>query len=157
MTALGPEDVWSYPRPPWLEPVPERVRIVHQGTVVADTTGAYRVLETSHPPTFYLPPDDVITTLAPAKGQSMCEWKGLAAYFDVLVEDERLTRAAWTYAAPTKAFAPIAGYLSFYPWRFGGCFVGEMRATGQQSDFYGGWITPNLKGPFKGPSGTGHW
>lgn len=156
-TALAPERVWDYPRPPRLVRVAERVRIVHAGETVADTTAAWRVLETSHPPTYYLPPGDVGAVLKPAGGGSLCEWKGRAAYFDVIAGRASLPGAAWCYPQPTPAFRPIAGFLAFYPSRFDRCLVGEILATPQPSDFYGGWTTPNLEGPFKGPPGTLHW
>ncbi|MEM6971895.1 MAG: DUF427 domain-containing protein [Pseudomonadota bacterium] len=156
-SALAPERVWDYPRPPALVPVAERVAVEHGGLIVADTTGAWRVLETSHPPTYYLPAADVMAALTPVGGGSLCEWKGPAQYFDVEIAGQRLARAAWCYPKPTARFSAIAGYLAFYPSRFDRCLVGDVVAEPQPSDFYGGWTTPNLTGPFKGPPGTLHW
>ncbi|MGF1552645.1 MAG: DUF427 domain-containing protein [Paracoccaceae bacterium] len=157
MSALAPENVWDYPRPPRLEPVPERLLVRHGGETVAETTAGYRVLETSHPPTYYFPPIDVRADLVPARGATFCEFKGRAAYVDVLVAGPRLPRAAWCYPDPVPAFRTIAGYFCFYPSRFEECRVGDMVATAQASDFYGGWVTANLSGPFKGPPGTMGW
>ncbi|MEM9781454.1 MAG: DUF427 domain-containing protein [Pseudomonadota bacterium] len=156
-SALLPERVWDYPRPPALVPIAERIAVQHRGATVAESAGAWRVLETSHPPTFYLPPGDVAALLHPVGGASICEWKGPAQYFDVEIAGQRLTRAAWCYPRPTPRFAAIAGYLSFYPSMFERCLVGDVVAAAQPSDFYGGWTTPNLEGPFKGPPGTLHW
>ncbi|MEO1775162.1 MAG: DUF427 domain-containing protein [Pseudomonadota bacterium] len=156
-TALAPEKVWDYPRPPALVPVVERLVVRHRGVTIVETERAFRVLETSHPPTFYLPPEDIAVPMTPAPGGSMCEWKGRAEYLDLAVGDTILRRAAWRYPEPTAHFAAIAGYLSIYPSMVEEAWVGETRASAQESDFYGGWITPNLTGPFKGPAGTLMW
>ncbi len=125
---------------------------------IADTTGAYRVLETSHPPGFYLPPGDFLPgALTPAEGSSHCEWKGRAAYLDVTGGDLTAPRAAWTYPDPTPGFAAIAGYVSLYPGRMDSCHVGDDLVEAQEGDFYGGWITPEIVGPFKGGPGTWGW
>lgn len=154
----GQESVWDYPRPPRLEPTTRRIRIVHHDRTVADTTAAMRVLETSHPPTYYLPPADVDQSLLrPAAGASFCEWKGPASYFDLVVEGEALPRVAWTYPQPTGGFAPIAKYYAFYPGPLEACFVDDERVQSQAGDFYGGWITRDVVGPFKGASGTAGW
>jgi uncharacterized protein (DUF427 family) len=150
--------VWDYPRPPRLERDTRRVRVVLGGVFVADTTGAYRVLETSHPPTFYLPPGDFATgALTPAEGSSFCEWKGRADYLDVTGGGVTAGRAAWTYPDPSPAFAAIAGYVSLYPGRMDECRVGDALVERQEGDFYGGWITPEIVGPFKGGPGTWGW
>jgi len=151
------EDVQSYPRPPQLEPVPQPVRIVLGGATIAATTGAWRVLETHHAPTYYLPPGDVTAELRPAPGRSMCEWKGIARYFDVVTDGRTARRAAWCYDRPTEAFREIAGYLAFYASLMDACYVGAVRVTPQPGDFYGGWVTPNLRGTPKGAAGTEHW
>ena len=157
MTGLPREDVQSYPRPPALEPVPQRILIRLGGTVVAETTRALRVLETHHAPTYYLPPEDVHAALTPVPGSSYCEWKGTACYFDLRAGETTARRAAWAYDRPTARFAPLAGYLAFYPGLMDEAWVGDTRVTPQPGDFYGGWITPNLEGRIKGAPGTRHW
>ncbi len=155
----GQESVWDYPRPPALEAVRDRIRVVFQGLTVADTTAAYRVLETSHPPVYYLPPADIRMqhlTVSPG-GRSFCEWKGLAGYYDLAVDGRRVPDAAWFYAAPAPAFAAIRDHLAFYPAKVDACYVNDQRVTPQPGDFYGGWITPNIVGPFKGDPGTMGW
>jgi uncharacterized protein (DUF427 family) len=116
-----------------------------------------RVLETHHAPTYYFPPDDVSATLIPASESSFCEWKGIAQYFDVIAGSTTAARAAWSYKKPTERFAPIAGYLAFYPGLMEECRVGGHRAVPQPGGFYGGWVTPNLQGIPKGARGTEHW
>jgi len=125
---------------------------------VADTTGAFRVLETSHPPVYYLPPDDVRKQfLEPTAGSSFCEFKGQAKYWSLKVGSCRAEKAAWSYPAPTAAFAAIKGYLAFYASRVDECWVGDDRVMPQEGDFYGGWITSRIVGPFKGAPGTRGW
>ena len=132
--------------------------MVHGDVVVADTRRAVRVLETSHPPAFYLPLEDVAAEhLAPAAGGSCCEWKGGAAYFDVVVGDRVAPRAAWHYPSPSAPFAAIAGHVAFFPGRVDACLVEEERARAQEGGFYGGWITDEIVGPFKGGAGTRGW
>ena len=156
--ATAKECVWDYPRPPRLEPTPKHLVVEFAGAVLADTHSAFRVLETSHPPVYYFPPGDVaIVHFAKATGSSYCEWKGSAAYYDVVVEDARLEGAAWYYSNPTKAFLPIRNYIAFYPEGMDGCFVDGERVASQPGDFYGGWITSDLVGPFKGGAGTRGW
>lgn len=157
MTDLPPENVQSYPRPPRLEPVPQRIRIVLGAATVANTSRSLRVLETHHAPTYYLPPDDVQATLHPATGTSFCEWKGVARYFDVMAGRKSALRAAWTYDRPTIGFADLAGYVAFYPGLMDEAWVGDLRVVPQPGDFYGGWVTPNLEGRIKGAPGTRHW
>lgn len=157
MTDTHRENVQSYPRPPALEPVPQPIRIMLGGQLVAESTRAYRVLETHHAPTYYLPPDDVSALLQPATGTSFCEWKGKARYFDVIVGETTARRAAWAYETPTARFAPLAGYLAFYAGLVDEAWVGDMKVIPQPGDFYGGWVTPNLDGQIKGAPGTRHW
>ncbi|KAL3138411.1 hypothetical protein ABBQ32_006206 [Trebouxia sp. C0010 RCD-2024] len=150
----GQESVWDYPRPPRLEPVPERITVELGGKVIADTTGAYRVLETSHPPTYYLPPKDVdMEQLKPSSGSSYCEWKGSASYYDAPGKP----KIAWYYAKPSSSFTQIANYLCFYPSKVDKATVGGETVKAQPGDFYGGWITSKLVGPFKGSPGTMGW
>ena len=157
MTELVRENVQSYPRPPALERVPQRLVIRLGGQVIADTMAAFRVLETHHAPSYYLPPGDVTATLDPAAGRSLCEWKGTARYYDVKGGAVTAQRAAWAYDRPTERFMPIAGYIAFYAARMEACFVGDERVIPQPGDFYGGWVTSNLDGIPKGAPGTEHW
>ena len=154
----GQESVWDYPRPPRVEPVHARVTIELGGALIADSTRAMRVLETSHPPAYYLPPEDFAPgALRPAEGSSFCEFKGRAAYADVLGGDRVASRAAWFYPEPSRGFAQIAGFVSVYPGRMDRCTVDGEVVTPQEGDFYGGWITANIVGPFKGAAGTWGW
>ncbi len=155
----GQQSVWDYPRPPRLEREARRVRIVHRGVTLADTAAALRTLETSHPPSYYLPPADIDTAqLVPSpRGGSFCEWKGRAVYWDVTVAGERLAAVGWSYPAPTAAFAALADYIAFYAAPFDGCFVGDELVRPQPGGFYGGWITRDLAGPFKGGPGSQFW
>ncbi len=157
MIDLVPEDVLSYPRPPRLEPVPQRIRVLLHGALVADTTSALRVLETHHPPTYYLPLDDFAATLRPARGSSLCEWKGRASYFDILAGGRLAPSAAWSYDRPSPAFAALAGHVAVYATAMSECRVGDVLARPQPGGFYGGWVTPNLTGRIKGSPGTEHW
>lgn len=154
----GQESVWDYPRPPRLERVDETLRVEFAGRTVAETRNGWRVLETSHPPVYYIPPTDVLRDgLAAAAGSSWCEFKGAAAYWHLVVGDRRAGNAAWSYPYPTQAFRPIAGHLAFYASRVDACFVGDERVAAQEGDFYGGWITSRIVGPFKGAPGTRGW
>ena len=155
---MAKESVWTYPRPPALEPTAKRLEVWHAGACIASTVAGFRVLETSHPPVYYFPPDDVVMEhLRAAPGRSFCEWKGQAAYFDVVVGDAVAAKAAFTYRGPTPRFGPIDGYLAFYASRVDRCLVGGTEVEPQPGDFYAGWITPELEGPFKGGPGTMGW
>jgi uncharacterized protein (DUF427 family) len=150
----GQESVWDYPRPPALENCSREVVISSGGRTIARSQRAIRVLETASPPTVYLPPADVdMSHLVPAPGRSHCEWKGAASYFALTPGGPAV---AWHYPAPRPAFEPISGYLCFYPGRVD-CFLGGERVSPQAGGFYGGWVTPDIVGPFKGDPGTGHW
>ncbi len=152
------EHVWDYPRPPALVPCERRVRVEFGGDVVADSGRAFRVLETSHPPTIYVPPEDVrMDLLRPAPGGSLCEWKGRAGYFDVAAGGRVARAAAWAYAAPVARYAALRDHLAFYPSRMDACWLGDERVQAQEGDFYGGWITADVQGPFKGAPGTAGW
>ena len=153
------ESVWDYPRPPRVEAVSKRITVVLGGVTVADSTRVHRVLETSHPPVYYVPPDDVLDgALAPAGGRTtFCEWKGTASYFDVVAGGRRAERAAWTYRNPTGGFEAIRDAVAFYAGRLDGCFVDDERVVPQPGGFYGGWITSDVVGPFKGEPGTAAW
>lgn len=154
---LARENVQTYPRPPVVAPVPQRVLVHLGGAVVADTQAALRVLETHHAPTYYLPLDDITATLTPAHGSSFCEWKGAARYFDVTAGGVTARRAAWAYDGPTPRFAALVGHVAFYAGSMQACFVGDAPVIPQPGDFYGGWVTPNLDGIPKGAKGTEHW
>jgi uncharacterized protein (DUF427 family) len=155
---IGVESVWDYPRPPRLERCSERVRVAFAGRSIADSTSAFRVLETSHPPTFYIPPSDVrLEYLVPIRHRTWCEWKGQARYWTLRVSSAESTQAAWSYADPSRSFAEIRDHLAFYPARVDACYVGEEQVIEQAGDFYGGWITSNIRGPFKGEPGTRGW
>ena len=162
----GQESVWEYPRPPRVEPVPERIRVVVDGLTIADTKRAFRVLETSHPPSYYVPLEDVRGDLLPANARtSLCEFKGRATYVDLHIPGEltasrrprTVAGVAWTYPAPAPGYEAIRGHLAFYASRVDEAWVGDERATAQKGDFYGGWITSRVAGPFKGGPGTGGW
>lgn len=154
----GQRSVWDFPRPPQVEPVRERIRIEFGGAVLADTEHACRVLETASPPTYYIPPEDVRREyLEPSRSRTVCEWKGTASYWSVRVGGRFSADAAWSYEDPSPGFEAIRGYLAFYPGRVDACFVGDDRVTPQPGRFYGGWITPDFVGPFKGEPGTEGW
>jgi len=154
----GQESVWDYPRPPRLEQAPQRIQVYFNGVALANTAGAWRVLETSHPPVYYLPPGDIaMDYLHPAPAQSWCEWKGQATYYDVIVVGRTARQSAWTYLRPSRPYAPIAGYIGFYAWAMDQCLVDGEQVTPQPGGFYGGWITNNIVGPFKGEAGTTGW
>lgn len=154
----GQESVWDYPRPPRVEPVRARVTIELGGQLIADTTRALRVLETSHPPAYYLPPEDFVAgALVPGEGSSFCEFKGRAAYSDIVGGGQRAERAGWYYPTPSRGFESIAGYVSVYPGRMDRCTVDGETVVPQEGGFYGGWITANIVGPFKGAPGTWGW
>lgn len=153
----GQESVWDYPRPPALQPEPRLVRVAFAGHCIAETTSAYRVLETAHPPSLYVPPDAVDQSLLRRIGHgSICEWKGRATYWDVVVDERLAQAAAWSYHAPSQRFATIDGWFSFYPGKVA-CFLGEERVRPQPGQFYGGWLTDDIVGPVKGEPGTGGW
>ncbi|KAL3697745.1 hypothetical protein R1sor_011821 [Riccia sorocarpa] len=154
----GQESVWDYPRPPRMEPVKERIKIIFNDEVVADSTNAYRVLETSHPPVYYIPSADVkMEHLAKAPGSSFCEWKGDATWWTLSVGSKTAENVAWSYEDPTETFLPLKGYLAFYAAPMDACYVGEEKAQPQPGNFYGGWVTSKVVGPFKGSPGTFGW
>ncbi len=150
--------MWDYPRPPRVEPTTQLVRVLLGGKLIAQTKAAYRVLETSHPPTYYLPPDAFEAgSLRPAAGGSFCEWKGTASYLDLVGAERTAARAAWTYSRPTQPFAVIAGHVALYPGLVDECTVDGEVVLPQPGGFYGGWVTSAVCGPFKGEPGTSHW
>lgn len=156
--APGQESVWDYPRPPRLEPSRQHIVVEFAREIVADTHRALRMLETSHPPVYYLPPADVrADVLIPSRLQTYCEFKGTAAYLSLQVNGKISENAAWYYPLPTARYALIKDHIAFYPSRVDACFVDDERVRAQEGDFYGGWITTNIVGPFKGGPGTKGW
>jgi uncharacterized protein (DUF427 family) len=134
------------------------VRVVLGGEMIVDTVRALRVLETSHPPTFYLPRADFVPgALVPAPGSSFCEWKGQAAYLHLVGGGRTASRAAWFYPSPATRFAALVDHVALYPGAVDSCLVDDERVRGQEGDFYGGWITDEIVGPFKGAPGTWGW
>ena len=154
----GQEWVWDYPRPPRLERSGRLIRVVFGDIEVARTAHALRILETSHPPVYYIPSADVrMDLLRPASGSSFCEWKGVASYYDLAVNDRVSVKAAWTYRSPNATYARLRDAVAFYPSRVDACYVDDERVRPQEGDFYGGWITNDIAGPFKGAPGTRFW
>ncbi len=153
------EKVWDYPRPPALAPVDKAIEIRFGGRTIAQTEAAWRVMETSHPPVYYLPPEafDAGVLVASGGRGSFCEWKGAAVYWDIVAGDKRAARAGWSYPAPTERFAPIRDYVAVYAGPMEACLVGGEIVTPQPGGFYGGWITKDLVGPFKGAPGSAGW
>jgi uncharacterized protein (DUF427 family) len=157
-TGPGEESVWRYPRPPALEPTDKRIEIRFADTIIASTARAHRVLETSHPPVYYIPPDDIrMELLEAAGGGSWCEWKGRARYWTVRVGERCAEKVGWSYPDPTPAFESIRDHIAFYAGPMDSCTVDGAPVTPQPGGFYGGWITPDIKGPFKGGPGTMGW
>jgi uncharacterized protein (DUF427 family) len=154
----GQESVWSYPRPPVAQPCVSHLTIMHRGVTIAETRRAIRTLETSHPPTYYFPREDVaIYLLRRAQRRSFCEWKGEAVYFDVLIEGEAICDVAWSYPPPTTGFGSLRDHIAFYARPFEGCFIDGECVTPQPGGFYGGWISSHVAGPFKGGPGSQLW
>lgn len=154
----GQESVWDYPRPPRIEESSRHIQVIFNGVVIADTQRAKRVLETSHPPVYYIPPEDVqLEYLTTTDRSTFCEWKGQAAYYSVTVGERTAANMAWFYPRPTTAFASIKDYVAFYPSKMEACLVDGEPVQSQPGDFYGGWITHEIVGPFKGGAGTGGW
>ncbi len=154
----GQESVWRYPRPAVAHGTDARIVIEHRGRIVANTQSAIRTLETSHPPSYYIPTADIAPgVLRRAAGSSFCEWKGAATYWDVVLDDIVLPRVGWSYATPTAAFAPLRDHVAFYAAPFDRCSVDGEPVVPQPGEFYGGWITSKVVGPFKGIPGSRGW
>lgn len=154
----GQESVWDYPRPPRLEDTAKHIQVILNGVAIADTRQAKRVLETSHPPVYYIPPSDIkMEHLVLTPRSSFCEWKGVAGYYTVVVGDKQVQNPAWFYPNPTLEFASIKDYVAFYPHLMDACYVDGEQVQPQPGDFYGGWITSDIVGPFKGALGTWGW
>jgi uncharacterized protein (DUF427 family) len=154
----GQESVWDYPRPPRLEDSPKHIQVIFNGTLIADTRQAKRVLETSHPPVYYIPPEDIKMEYLVSTGQTTwCEWKGKAAYYTIRIGDKQVENAAWYYPRPSPSFESLTRYVAFYPSLMDACYVDGEQVQAQAGDFYGGWITSHIVGPFKGEPGTTWW
>ena len=154
----GQESVWAYPRPAIAQPGGAHVQIVHAGMIVADTYSSVRTLETSHPPSYYIPPSDITPgLLRRAGGGSFCEWKGEATYWDVVIGEQVLPRAGWSYPRPTAPFECLRDHIAFYAGPFDRCSIDGETVVPQAGGFYGGWITSRQAGPFKGGPGTMGW
>jgi uncharacterized protein (DUF427 family) len=154
----GQESVWDYPRPPRVERVPERIRVVVDGTEVANSLSALRVLETAGPPVYYMPPSDIrMDLLTPTGHSTHCEWKGDASYYSLHVGNRDISNVSWTYHQPLVGYESIRDYLAFYAGRVDEAWVGDEQATPQPGHFYGGWVTSKIVGPFKGEAGTAGW
>ncbi|MDP9403755.1 MAG: DUF427 domain-containing protein [Actinomycetota bacterium] len=159
-TPPGPEQesVWDYPRPPRVEAVRAQVEVIFGGNTIAITLDPLRVLETSHPPVYYLPPDSIVPgSLVPSGRTSWCEFKGLASYLTVILGRNRAPDAAWRYDDPSPGYEALAGYVAFYPGLMDVCLVDGEFVSPQPGRFYGGWVTSKVVGPFKGEPGTEGW
>lgn len=155
---VGQESVWDYPRPPRVELSKKRVRISVGGLMLVDSKRALRVLETSHPPVYYLPQADIAMHYLRLEAKtSYCEFKGQAGYWQLQLEDKLIKSAAWSYPKPAKGFEMIAHHLAFYPGKMDACFLDDEQILAQEGDFYGGWISSDIVGPFKGGLGTWGW
>jgi uncharacterized protein (DUF427 family) len=152
MAKMSVESVWDYPRPPRVEPSARHIVIAHAGITIADTSRAMRLLETSHPPTYYIPQADLAMHLL-----CFCEFKGIATYWNLQNGDKQLDEVAWSYASPTAPYVGLKDHLAFYAGRVDACTVDGELVLPQPGDFYGGWITSHVSGPFKGAPGTLGW
>ncbi len=154
----GQESVWDYPRPPRVEDSARHIQVVFNGVTIADTHRSKRVLETSHPPTYYIPREDVrMEYLTPARRRTVCEWKGSARYYTITVGDRTAENAGWSYPEPTPAYRTLTDYIAVYPALMDVCLVDGEQVSAQPGDFYGGWITHDIAGPFKGGPGSAGW
>lgn len=154
----GQESVWDYPRPPAIRKVPQSLRVEHGGQGVARTERGMAVLETSHPPVYMIPMQDCRPGLLRENGrQTTCEFKGRAHYYDLVLPNASVPDVGWAYPSPAPGYEPIAGMVAFYASKVDACFVGDEQVQPQQGDFYGGWITSKVVGPFKGGAGTWGW
>ncbi len=154
----GQESVWDYPRPPRVESSTKRIRVLFNGVTLAESTRAMRVLETSHPPVYYIPQADIqMDYLSPTAQRTFCEFKGAASYWTVKVGEQEEVNVGWSYASPSRGFEQIKDSIAFYPGRMEACYIDDEKVMAQPGDFYGGWITSDIVGPFKGGAGTWGW
>ena len=149
------ESVWDYPRPPRIENFSKHIEVMFNGVIIAETNRAKRVMETSHPPVYYIPPEDVkMEYFSPAENKTFCEWKGEASYYHLTIGDKQARYACWNYPNPITAFAELKNYIAFYAQKMDACCIDDELVTPQPGKFYGGWITKNIVGPFKGEEGV---
>lgn len=154
----GQESVWDYPRPPRLEKFSGHVRIIFNNEVICDSNRACRILETSHPPTYYIPISDFVSDiLQKTSKQSFCEFKGMASYYHVVSKGKIANQAAWGYLKPNSKYPELKDTVAVYAHMMDECYVNDEKVQAQAGDFYGGWITSNIVGPFKGGLGTWGW
>jgi uncharacterized protein (DUF427 family) len=154
----GQESVWDYPRPPKLEDSSDHIQVVFNGVTIANTHHAKRVLETSHPPVYYIPPEDIkMEYLSPSSNSTYCEFKGNASYYTIKVGEKMISNGAWYYRNPSPGYESMANYIAFYPGKMDACYIDDEKVQAQEGDFYGGWITSKIIGPFKGGAGTSGW
>lgn len=154
----GKESVWDYPRPPRLEPCHHRIRVECDGITLVDSVNALRMLETSHPPVYYIPSTDIqLQFLRQSERVSWCEWKGQAGYVHLQTPERLIENVAWFYPNPSPSYANLRQHYAFYAPKVDACFVGDEQVQPQPGDFYGGWITSHIVGPFKGGPGTRGW
>lgn len=155
------ESVWDFPRPPSVELVEWHVRVVHEGATIVDAPRAFRLLETTLPPTYYIAPEFVDESrFAPSDHHTLCEWKGLAEYSHLIgpaTDEVQRFDAAWRYRRPSKGYVDIANHWGFYAQKLEACWVDDELVVSPEGSFYGGWVTNNVTGPFKGGPGTNHW
>jgi len=155
---VGQESVWDYPRPPKMEKVSKHLKIFQGKNTIADTTRPVRILETSHPPVYYFPPENVnMEFLRENNKTTHCEWKGQAKYYDLIVEGKVIENIAWTYPSINEDYEEMEDYIAFYPGKLDACYVNGELVQAQPGDFYGGWVTSDIVGPFKGAPGTWGW
>jgi uncharacterized protein (DUF427 family) len=154
----GEESVWDYPRPPRIENCSKNIRVIFNGIEIVNTNNAKRVLEASHPPVYYISQEDVkMEFLTPADNHTFCEWKGEAGYYHLTIGEKTVRYACWYYPNPVPKFAELKGYLAFYAQKMDACYVDDEVVTPQPGKFYGGWITKNIVGPYKGEEGSDGW
>ncbi len=155
----GQESVWDYPRPPRVEGSGRHIQVILNGVVIADSRRTTRVLETSHPPVYYIPPDDVRLAdyFTPTTRSTHCEFKGTARYDTITVGDRVEVDAAWTYPHPARGYEALKDHIAVYPGRMDACYVDGEAVQAQPGDFYGGWVTADIVGPFKGGPGAWGW
>lgn len=146
----GRESIWNYPRTPVVRPEHRRIQVIHADIRLADTTRARRICEMGHPPTYYLPPEDVrLELLEPTEDKSFSEWKGIAVHFDLHLDGQVVSRAGWHYPDPSRRFEQIRDFVAFYPHRIDACLVDDEQVVAEPRESYGGWITSELEGPFR--------
>ena len=154
----GQESVWDYPRPPKVEESSDHIQVRFNDVLIVDTHRAKRVLETSHPPVYYLPPEDIkMEYFIPTSHNSYCEFKGTASYYTIKVGEKTVSNGAWYYRKPSRGYEDLTNYIALYPSKMDACYVNDEQVQAQESDFYGGWITSRVVGPFKGGPGTYGW